>query len=77
MSFDHFEQYSSTSEIDRKFEFLQQQIGELRQIQNMIAFTPIGLVIARPLSTLFAGEKIDKTKAKIIIPCGFVVTLDV
>jgi hypothetical protein len=27
------------------FEFLQ-QIGELRQIQNMIAFTPRGLVIA-------------------------------
>jgi hypothetical protein len=42
----------------------------------MIAFTPIGLVIARPLSTLFVGEKIDKTKAKIIISCGFIVTLD-
>jgi hypothetical protein len=75
MSFDNIEQYSSASEIDRKFEFLQ-QICELRQIQNMIAFTPIGLVIARPLSTLFVGEKIDKTKAKIIIPWGFIVTLD-
>jgi hypothetical protein len=42
----------------------------------MIAFTPIGLVIARPLSTLLVGEKIDKTKAKIIIPWGFIVTLD-
>jgi hypothetical protein len=66
MSFDHLEQYSSASEIDRKFEFLQ-QIGELRQIQNMIAFTPRGLVIARPLSTLLVGEKINNTKAKIII----------
>jgi hypothetical protein len=76
MSFDNIEQYSSTSDIDRKFDFLQQQIGELRQIQNMITFTPRGLVIARPLSTLFVGEKIDKTKAKIIISWGFIVTLD-
>jgi hypothetical protein len=76
MSFDNIEQYSSTSEIDRKFEFLQQQIGELRQIQSMVAFTPIGLEIARPLSVLFVGEKIDKTKSKIIIPWGFNVTLD-
>jgi hypothetical protein len=42
----------------------------------MIAFTPIGLVIARPLSTLFVGEKNDKTKAKIIIHWGFIVNLD-
>jgi hypothetical protein len=76
MSFYKIEQYSSTSKIDRKFDFLQQQIGELRQIQNMRAFTLRGLVISRPLSTLFAGEKIDKTKAKIIIPWGFIVTLD-
>jgi hypothetical protein len=76
MSFDNIEQYSSTSEIDRKFDFLQQQIGELRQIQNTIAFTPIGLVIARPFSALLVGEKIDKTKVKIIIPWGFIVTLD-
>jgi hypothetical protein len=76
MWFDNIEQHSSTSEIDRKFEFLEQQIGELRQIQNKIAFTPIGLVIARPLSRLLVGEKIDKTKAKIIIPWRFIVTLD-
>jgi hypothetical protein len=29
----------------------------------MIAFSPRGVVILRPLSTLFVGEKIDKTKA--------------
>jgi hypothetical protein len=58
------------------FEFFQQQIGELSQIQNMRAFTLRGLVIARQLSTLLVGEKIDKTKAKIIILWGFIITLD-
>jgi hypothetical protein len=58
MSFDNLEQYSSTSEIDRKFEFLQQQIGELRQIQNMIAFTQRGLVIVRLLLTLLMVKKL-------------------
>jgi hypothetical protein len=40
----------------------------------MIAFTLRGFVIPKLLSTLLVGEKIDKTKAKIIIPWGFIVT---
>jgi hypothetical protein len=64
MSFDNVVIYFSTFEFDGKFEF-SQQICELIQIQNMITFTPIGLVIARPLSTLLVGEKLIRQKLRL------------